>query len=93
MTKNILHCLKADTGQVVWRKRLDGNYSASPILADGKIYFLSEEGNTLVLRPGDQYDEVAVNPLEEGCLASMAVSQGHFYIRSAENLFSIGPPE
>ena len=45
---------------------------------------------TLVIRPGDKYDEIASNSLGETCLASMAVSNGHFYIRSAEHLFSIG---
>ena len=90
---NILYCLKASGGDIVWRRRLNGTYSASPVLADGKIYFLSEEGVTLVLRPGAEYDELAVNKLDERCLASMAVSHGHLYIRTAENLYSIGPPE
>ena len=48
---NILHCLEASTGDIVWRRRMDGKYSASPVLADGKIYFLSEDGVSLVLRP------------------------------------------
>tara|TARA_R110002072_G_scaffold173600_3_gene328458 strand:+ start:18418 stop:19680 length:1263 start_codon:yes stop_codon:yes gene_type:complete len=88
---NILHCLDASTGEIVWMKRLEGVHSASPVFADGKIYVLSEEGVTLVLRPGDKYSEIASNKLNETCLASMAVSSGHFYIRSAEHLFSIGP--
>ena len=88
---NILHCIKADTGEVIWLKRLRGVHSASPVLADGRIYILSEDGVTLVLRPGDKYDEIAVNELGETCLASMAVSQGRFYIRSADHLFCIEP--
>ena len=87
---NILHCLEASTGKVVWLKRLNGAYSASPVFADGRIYLLSEEGVTLVLNPGPRYDELARNTLGNECLASMAVSQGHFYIRSAEYLYSIG---
>ena len=63
---------------------------ASPVLADGRIYILSEDGVTLVLRPGPKYDEIARNGIEETCFASMAVSQGHFYIRSAKHLYSIG---
>jgi outer membrane protein assembly factor BamB len=73
----------------VWLKRLDGAYSASPVYADGRIYILSEEGMTIVLRPGEKYDEIARNSLNEKCLASMAVSQGQFFIRTAENLFCI----
>lgn len=87
---NILHCIEASTGKIVWLRRLGGAYSASPVLTDGRIYVLSEEGVTLVLRPGPQYDEVARNSIGETCLASMAVSQGHFYIRSSEHLYSIG---
>jgi outer membrane protein assembly factor BamB len=90
---NILHCLEASSGEVVWMKRLEGVHSASPVFAEGKIFVLSEDGVTLVLRPGEKYDEIASNDIGENCLASMAVSQGHFYIRSAEHLFSIGSKE
>lgn len=89
---NILHCIEASSGDIVWLKRLAGNYSASPVFADGKIYILSEEGLTLVLAPGDQYEEIARNSLDEKCMASMAVSQGHFYIRGDEHLYCIGAP-
>lgn len=88
---NILHCIEASSGEIIWLKRLEGGYSASPVLADGRIYILSEEGVTTVLRPGNQYEEIARNELDEKCLASMAVSQGHFYIRTAEHLYSIEP--
>lgn len=88
---NILHCLEASSGKIVWMKRLEGVHSASPVYADGRIYILSEDGVTLVLRPGTEYDEIASNNIEETCLASMAVSQGHFYIRSEQHLFRISP--
>lgn len=88
---NILHCLEASSGKIVWMKRLEGIHSASPVYADGRIYILSEDGVTLVLRPGEKYDEIARNNIGETCLASMAVSQKHFYIRSDQHLFSIRP--
>ncbi len=87
---NFLHCIEAATGEIVWVERLNGVHSASPVLADGRIYILSEDGVTIVLRPGSRYDEIARNSIGETCLASMAVSQGHFYIRSSEHLYSIG---
>ena len=87
---NILHCVQASNGKIVWVKRLPGTYWASPVLADGRIYILSEEGLTLVLRPGRKYDEIARNSLDEECMASMAVSQGHFFIRAAGRLYCIG---
>lgn len=87
---NILHCIDIDDGDVVWLKRLSGNHSASPVFADGKIYILSEDGVTVVLRPGGKYDEIARNELGERCLASMAVSQGNFFIRSEKHLYCVG---
>lgn len=87
---NILHCLQAATGEIVWRKRLSGTYWASPVYAEGRIYILSEDGVTLVLRPGAKYDEIAENDIGDRCFASMAVSQGNFYIRSAQHLYCIG---
>jgi outer membrane protein assembly factor BamB len=89
---NILHCIEASSGKIVWLERLQGVHSASPVLADGKIYVLSEDGVTLVLRPGAKYDEIARNNIDETCLASMAVSQGQFFIRSSKNLYCIGTP-
>jgi len=87
---NILHCIEASSGEIVWMKRLSGVHWASPVYADGRIYILSEEGVTLVLRPGAKYDEVARNDISVTCLASMAVSQGNFYIRSDQDLYCIG---
>lgn len=87
---NVLHCVESSTGNIAWVQRLPGTYSASPVFADGRIYILSEQGVTLVLRPGPRYDEIRRNRLEEECLASMAVSQGQFFIRTAESLYCIG---
>jgi outer membrane protein assembly factor BamB len=83
-------CLEAETGQIVWEKRLDGHYSASPVCVEGKIYFLSEEGETVVLAPGREFRILARNPLGEMCQASMAVSQKQFFIRTEKNLYCLG---
>lgn len=90
---NILHCFEGATGKLLWQHRLRGVYYPSPVLADGRIYMTSEEGVTLVLRPGPRYEEIAQNDLGEMCRASMAVSQGNFFIRTAEHLYCIGEPE
>ncbi|MCS7470599.1 PQQ-binding-like beta-propeller repeat protein [Stieleria sp. ICT_E10.1] len=87
---NILHCIEAKTGEVVWQERLDGNYSASPLLADGRIYLTSEEGITTVLEPGPQYKEITRNTLDGKSMASIAVSQGNFFIRTGDRLYCIG---
>lgn len=87
--ENILHCLEQATGEIVWLKRLAGDYWASPVYADGRIYLLSEDGVTLVLQPGDKYEEITRNSLGEKCLASMAVSDGRFFIRGVDHLYCI----
>ncbi len=85
----IATCVDAKTGQELWRARLGGNYSASPIYADGKIYFLSEEGESVVIAPGRELKHLATNQLDGPTLASMAVSAGSLFIRSATHLYRI----
>jgi len=86
----VAKCLQAQTGDVVWRHRLGGRYSASPIWADGKIYFLSERGKTTVIEVGRDFKIIAQNELEEKCGASPAVSRKHIFIRSEHRLYCIG---
>ena len=85
----IASCLDARTGKVHWIQRLGGTFSASPILADGRIYFLSEDGVTTVLAPGPTFQLLATNSLPGPALASMAVSEGSFYLRTASYLYRI----
>jgi outer membrane protein assembly factor BamB len=85
----ILTCVDAKTGQELWRARLGGDHSASPIYADGRIYFLSEDGETVVIAPGRQLKHLATNQLDGPMLASMAVSGGSIFIRSATHLYRI----
>ncbi len=83
-------CLEAATGKVKWRERLGGNYSASPVAADESIYFLSEEGETVVVPANGKFEIIARNSLRESCQASMAVAQGQLFIRTQKHLFCIG---
>ena len=86
----IATCLDARTGTPRWVQRLGGNYSASPVAADGRIYFLSEEGVATVIEPGTAFRRLATNTLDGDTLASMAVSGGSIFIRSASHLYRIG---
>jgi outer membrane protein assembly factor BamB len=88
----IATCIDAKTGAELWRARLDGNYSASPIYADGRIYFLSEEDESIVIAPGRQLKHLATNQLDGPSLASMAVSHNSIFIRSATHLYRISNP-
>lgn len=86
----IVTCVDAKTGKEYWRARVGGNHSASPIYADGRIYFLSEEGESVVLAPGRELKHLATNQIEGRTLASMAVAGGSIFIRSETHLYRIG---
>lgn len=88
----VASCFKAATGEVVWQERVADkqNFSASPVAAEGRIYLLSETGETTVLQAGSEYKVLARNALQEKCQASIAVSRGNLFIRSDKNLYCIG---
>ncbi len=86
----IATCYKADTGDIVYQERVGGNFSASPVSANGRIYFLSEAGDTTVIAAGPEFKILARNPLNEKCQASMAVSQRNLFIRTEKHLYCIG---
>jgi outer membrane protein assembly factor BamB len=81
--------IEARTGTVRWQQRLGGSMSASPVFADGRIYFLDEDGKTTVVKPGATFQPLAMNDLREPALASMAVASGSFFIRTAAHLYRI----
>jgi outer membrane protein assembly factor BamB len=88
----IASCLDAATGAVRWQHRLAGGYSASPIYAEGRIYFLNEEGQATVIAAGATFRQLAVNQLDGATLASMAVADRSFFIRTGSHLYRIGSP-
>ena len=85
----IASCLDAKTGKTHWQQRLGGNHSASPIFADGRIYFLNEEGESVVIEPGKEFKKLATNQLDGQTLASMAVSGKAIFIRSSDHLYRL----
>jgi len=85
----IASCIDARTGAVIWQQRLGGTYSASPVFADGRIYFLAEQGVTTVVAPGRDFRRLATNPLDGGLLASMAISNGSLFLRTDSHLYRI----
>ena len=86
----VISCLNATTGEPLWQQRVTGNYSASPAYADGRIYFMSEEGVTTVIDPGPEFRPLSTNTLDGWTLASMAISQSSIFIRSQSHLYRIG---
>lgn len=88
----VMWCLDAKTGREVYsRQRLrPATYSASPVLADGKIYATSEDGLTSVVRAGPKFEVLAENDLDDYTLSSPAVSEGQVFIRTNGFLYAIG---
>ncbi|OFV94584.1 MAG: hypothetical protein A3G76_11940 [Acidobacteria bacterium RIFCSPLOWO2_12_FULL_65_11] len=89
----VVMCLDAKTGQPYWQARIGLGFSASPVFADGRIYFQSEDGVTTVLAPGRTFQKLATNELDGAMLASMAISDGSIFIRTNNNLYRIGAPK
>jgi len=89
----VASCLDAKTGRGHWRERLGGNYSASPLVADSKIYFVSEEGACTVVKAGKRFQPVARNDLGERTLASPAAADGGLYLRTERHLYRVQAPE
>jgi len=85
----IASALDAKTGAIHWQQRLGGTFSASPVLADGRIYFTSEDGETTVIAPGRQFRKLALNRIDEPTLASLAISGGSIFIRGESHLYRI----
>ncbi len=82
-------CWEAKTGNVVWNERLGGNYSASPLAAEGRLYCFSEEGKTVVLAAGREFKKLAENSLDEGFMASPAVSGRALILRTKTHFYRI----
>jgi outer membrane protein assembly factor BamB len=86
----IATCVDSRTGKEYWQARVGGNHSASPVYADNRIYFLSEEGESVVIAPGREFRILATNRLDGRTLASMAVSSGSIFVRSQTHLYCLG---
>jgi outer membrane protein assembly factor BamB len=80
----------AATGERVSQQRIEGIFSASPVAGDGKIYFVSETGETIVMQSGRTPTVLARNDLGERAIASPAISNGQIFIRTDDHVFCIG---
>jgi outer membrane protein assembly factor BamB len=87
--ESFVSCVEADTGKVVWSERIGGSYAASPIYADGRLYFCDKEGVTTILKPGRTFEVLAKNTLEKGFMASPAVANRALFLRSKTHLYRI----
>jgi len=88
----VVTCFEARSGKPVYKERLGGKggYTASPVAADGRLYFTSEEGGTNVVRAGPVFSLLATNPAGEVCMATPAISDGTLFIRTEKHLAAVG---
>jgi outer membrane protein assembly factor BamB len=91
---SIATCFEAQTGRAVWQGRLgvasSEGFSASPVAFDGKVFFTNDDGDTFVLRAGPKFEVLQVNRLGEATLASPALVDGRWYVRTDRGLTAIG---
>lgn len=87
--KGIMTCLDAKTGAPVWSERLGGNFSSSPLFADGRIYVGNRDGATFVIKPGRTYELLATNQLDGQIFATPAAVDRTIYLRTDQALYRI----
>ncbi len=85
----VFTCLEAQTGKELWKERIGGRYSASPVFVDGRIYCFSEEGKTNVFHPGRMLKPLGENQLSDGFMASPAIAGKAFFLRTKTHLYRI----
>jgi outer membrane protein assembly factor BamB len=83
------NCLDAATGKLLWRERMDGNFRASLVAGDGKVYFTSLEGVVTVVKAGPAFEVLSRNDVEESIVATPAFSDGQVFIRGEKHLYCI----
>ncbi|UCG32136.1 MAG: PQQ-binding-like beta-propeller repeat protein [Phycisphaerales bacterium] len=88
----VLNCYRATTGERLWRNRLGSGrtgFTASPVAADDKLYFASEDGDVYVVQTGPEFKLLATNPLAEICMATPAISEGVLFFRTHKHLVAV----
>lgn len=83
-------CYRAADGEQLWTHRLGGDFTASPVIAGGKIYAANEKGIVHVFAAGDKFESVAEIDMGEGIMATPAIAGGRIYLRTAGSLYCIG---
>ena len=85
----VARCLDLHTGQLKWKERLKGDYRASPLAAEGRIYFLNMKGLTTVVSATSRFDRLAENHLDDATLASPVASNNKIFIRGRQKLYCV----
>ena len=82
-------CVRAEDGEMVWQGRVGTGFSASPLYADGHIYFFDQKGLSTVLTPGETLKVAAENSLDDGCMGTPAIVGKALFVRTKTHLYRI----
>jgi outer membrane protein assembly factor BamB len=86
----IARCLDANSGKLKWKQQIKGDYKASPIAAEGRVYFLNTTGLCTVVAASERFQKLSENEIDDRFFASPAVSDGRIYLRGRKALYCVG---
>jgi len=89
-TRNMLMCIDASTGEVIWSEHLRANFNASPVYLNGNVWFFSVKGDVLAIRSGRKYMTIAQNEMDSGIWATPAILRNSVILRTEKFLYRIG---
>ncbi|MFC2123281.1 PQQ-binding-like beta-propeller repeat protein [Bacteroidota bacterium] len=89
-SKSIMMCIEAKTGEVIWSERVKGKFNASPVYANGNIYFSSTQGNIIVIKAGRELDIIAETKMDGEIWATPAILRNSILVRTSKYLYRIG---
>ena len=84
------NCASTKDGEAFWQERLNQQHLASPLLAEGRVYFFGKEGKTTVVKAGQPFAKLAENQLDGTVIATPAIVDGTIYLRTDTHLYRIG---
>ena len=88
--KGVVSCADVATGEIHWRERLGRGFSGSPVIGDGKVYIIDDDGDVHVIAVAKEYQLLASNPLGEPSRSTPAIAGGRLYFRTLSHLVSVG---
>lgn len=85
----IARCFDRESGRLQWKERLKGDYKASPVGVDGRIYFLNTKGVCTVIKAQKKFEKLVENTVEDETVASLAIANGKLYLRGKKSLYAL----
>jgi outer membrane protein assembly factor BamB len=85
----VVNCVDAATGRPHWQERLTGDFKASPLAAEGRVYFLNLDGRCTVVAAAPRFEKLAVNAIDDRTIASPAAADGRLFLRGRKALYCL----